>query len=90
MSYSKPAPEIYLRAAEILGVAPTACLAIEDLENGVRSAISAGMTVVQVPDLVQPSVALRALGHIVLRTLGDVATFPFDLGQAQDNSTGMS
>ncbi|MBS0168101.1 MAG: HAD family phosphatase [Nitrospira sp.] len=90
VAYSKPAPEIYLRAAEILGVAPTACLALEDSENGVRAAISAGMTVVQIPDLVQPSVALRALGHIVLRTLGDVATFPFDLGQAQDNSTGMS
>ncbi len=84
VSRSKPAPEIYLRAAEILGVAPAACLALEDSENGVRSAISAGMTVVQVPDLVQPSVALRALGHIVLKTLRDVATFPFDLRHVAD------
>lgn len=84
---SKPAPDIYLRAAEILSVAPAACLALEDSENGVRSALSAGMTVVQIPDLVQPSAALRALGHIVLRTLGDVAMFRFDPGQTQSSSS---
>jgi len=69
----------------MLNVAPAQCLALEDSGNGVRSAHSAGMTVVQVPDLVQPSAALRALGHIVLRTLGDVATFPFNTGQAQSS-----
>jgi HAD superfamily hydrolase (TIGR01509 family) len=44
----KPDPEIYLRAASALEVAPTACLAIEDSPNGVRSAAAAGMRVLGV------------------------------------------
>ena len=42
---AKPHPDIFLHAAERLGVAPGACLAIEDSVNGVRSAKAAGMTV---------------------------------------------
>lgn len=40
----KPAPEIYLLAAERLGVEPAACLAIEDAPAGVAAARAAGMT----------------------------------------------
>ena len=69
---SKPLPDIYLRAAELLDVRPERCLALEDSENGVRSALAAGMTVIQVPDLVEPSDAVRALGHTILGTLHDV------------------
>ena len=69
---SKPFPDIYLRAAELLGIQPETCLALEDSENGVRAALGAGMTVIQVPDLVQPSAALRELGHTILGTLHDV------------------
>ena len=43
----KPAPDIYLLAAERLGVAPAACVAIEDAPAGVQSAAAAGMLVVQ-------------------------------------------
>ncbi|HEY6744972.1 MAG TPA: HAD family phosphatase [Mycobacteriales bacterium] len=46
----KPAPDVYLAAAERLGVDPTACVAIEDSANGLRSAAAAGMTVVAVPN----------------------------------------
>ena len=69
---SKPLPDIYLRAAELLDVRPERCLALEDSENGVRSALAAGMTVIQVPDLVEPSEAVRELGHTILGTLHDV------------------
>lgn len=51
----KPAPEPYLLAAARLGVAPARCLAFEDSEVGARSAHAAGMTVVQVPDIVPVS-----------------------------------
>lgn len=44
----KPDPEIYRRAAERLGVAPDACLAVEDAPAGIASAQAAGMTVVAV------------------------------------------
>ena len=40
----KPDPEIYLRAAELLGVPPEQCLAIEDAPAGIRAARAAGMT----------------------------------------------
>lgn len=44
----KPAPDGYLRVAELLGVDPAECLVIEDSSNGLRSALAAGMTVVEV------------------------------------------
>ena len=43
----KPAPDVYLRAAERLDVAPGQCIAIEDSVHGVASASAAGMRVVQ-------------------------------------------
>lgn len=46
----KPAPDVYLLAAERLGVDPTKCLALEDSPNGSRSAVAAGMTCFAVPD----------------------------------------
>lgn len=45
----KPAPDVYLRAASDLGVAPSRCLAVEDSVAGVRSARAAGMFVVAIP-----------------------------------------
>jgi HAD superfamily hydrolase (TIGR01509 family) len=51
----KPAPDPYLLAAERLGAAPARCLAFEDSETGAMSARAAGMTVVQVPDLLPAS-----------------------------------
>lgn len=49
---SKPAPDPYLLAAKRLGAAPERCLVFEDSEVGAEAAHSAGMCVVQVPDLV--------------------------------------
>jgi HAD superfamily hydrolase (TIGR01509 family) len=46
----KPAPDVYLEAARRLGVDPNASLAVEDSENGIRSAHAAGMKVVGVPN----------------------------------------
>jgi beta-phosphoglucomutase-like phosphatase (HAD superfamily) len=58
-------------------VDPRSCLALEDSEYGVRAAHAAGMTVIQVPDMTQPTADLRALGHIVLESLAEVAGYPF-------------
>jgi sugar-phosphatase len=49
--HGKPAPDGYLRAAELLGVDPATCLALEDAEPGVRSALDSGARVVVVGDL---------------------------------------
>lgn len=69
---SKPAPDIYLKAAFELSFDPCDCLVLEDSANGVKAAVGAGMTVVQIPDLVQPDEELLKLGHIVLHGLSDV------------------
>ncbi|MCM0000961.1 MAG: HAD family phosphatase [Erythrobacter sp.] len=46
VTQGKPAPDIYLLAAERLGVPPSACLVIEDSPSGVRAAKAAGMEVI--------------------------------------------
>ena len=46
----KPAPDVYLEAANRLGVEASRCAAIEDSSNGLRSAHAAGMTVIAVPN----------------------------------------
>lgn len=46
VTLGKPAPDIYLLAAERLGVAPEACLVIEDSPSGIKAAKAAGMEVV--------------------------------------------
>jgi HAD superfamily hydrolase (TIGR01509 family) len=68
----KPAPDPFLKAAEQLGVEPGLCLALEDSHNGVRSASSAGMMTVMVPDLLEPTDEIRGLCTFVARDLHEV------------------
>ena len=44
----KPAPDIFLRAAELLGIAPEDCWVIEDSKPGVAAGIAAGMRVIAI------------------------------------------
>ncbi len=50
----KPAPDIYLFAAEKLGLSPEECIAVEDSSNGALSACEAGCFTVMVPDMDEP------------------------------------
>tara|TARA_R110001583_G_scaffold51161_2_gene159704 strand:+ start:27853 stop:28524 length:672 start_codon:yes stop_codon:yes gene_type:complete len=68
----KPHPEIFLLAAQRLKVAPEHCLAFEDSNNGVRSAVAANMQVFQVPDLVSPCDEVSRLGHTIKKSLQEV------------------
>jgi beta-phosphoglucomutase len=56
----KPAPDLYLKAAEELGRAPGDCVAFEDSYPGVESALAAGMRVVGVTTTHTP----EELGHV--------------------------
>ena len=50
----KPAPDVYLAAAEALGAEPARCVAIEDSSNGLRAAAAARMRVIAVPNAHYP------------------------------------
>jgi len=45
VAHAKPAPDLFLHAANELGIAPSGCLVIEDSVNGVRAALAADMRV---------------------------------------------
>ena len=63
----KPAPDVYLEAARRLGVDADGCVAIEDSENGIRSAHAAGMRVIALPNPVfAPGEEALALAALVL------------------------
>jgi len=48
VTHGKPNPEIFLKAAEKLGLRPSDCVVIEDAPQGVRAALAAGMRVIAV------------------------------------------
>ena len=69
VEHGKPEPDIYLFAAQKLGVEPHNCLAIEDSPNGITAAYRAGMYAVMVPDLTQPD---RELQKMIYRKCDDL------------------
>ena len=70
IKHSKPAPDCYLKAAELLGVDPADCIAFEDSFNGLRSALDAGTTVVAVTTA-HPAVELKDLSHFQIPDFTD-------------------
>ena len=68
----KPKPDIYLYAAQQLGLPPEQCMALEDSPNGVRSASAAGCMTVMVPDLTPPDEELEGLIYAKADSLLDV------------------
>lgn len=52
IAHGKPAPDIYLAAAEALALRPEACLGVEDSANGLKALNAAGVPGVMIPDLV--------------------------------------
>ena len=71
----KPAPDIYLKTSERLGVPPHHCLVLEDSDAGARSAHAAGMNVIIVPDLKEPADDVKSLAYRVESSLSDVLRF---------------
>lgn len=82
----KPHPEPYLRAAELLGVDPVECVAIEDSPTGAASALAAGCTTIAVPHVVDvpPAERQHRVGSLLeldlttLRHLAAEGTPPID------------
>jgi HAD superfamily hydrolase (TIGR01509 family) len=72
VAHSKPAPDLFLLAAQRLGINPADCLVLEDSEAGVRAARAAGMNVIMVPDFVPPSPEVVSMATSVCETLHEV------------------
>jgi beta-phosphoglucomutase-like phosphatase (HAD superfamily) len=69
----KPAPDVYLEAARRLGTAPESCAAVEDSHAGIRSAKSAGMRVIAIPNAsYPPDDETLALADVRLATLDEL------------------
>ena len=69
----KPAPEVYLEAARRLGVDPADCAAVEDSQNGIRSAKRAGMRVFAIPNPhYPPDLAALAEADVVLESIAQL------------------
>ncbi len=68
----KPMPDIYIYAANELGLDPSECAALEDSPNGVKSASSAGCKTIMVPDLTQPDEELLGIIAAKADSLEDV------------------
>jgi len=78
VAQTKPNPDPYLLAAELLGVDPVRCVAFEDSETGATSAVAAGCLTVVVPSLVpvSPEVGHRqaaSLTELDLAHLGELS-----------------
>jgi HAD superfamily hydrolase (TIGR01509 family) len=72
--FAKPHPECFLKAASLLGVAPAACLALEDSHHGIRAAHAAGMAAIMVPDMLQPTPEIEPLCAGIVASLAEVHT----------------
>jgi HAD superfamily hydrolase (TIGR01509 family) len=68
VKHGKPAPDIFLRAAQLLGVEPGACWVIEDSKPGVAAGLAAGMQVIAITNT-HPAEELGGATRIV-------ATYP--------------
>lgn len=75
VTHEKPHPEPYLRGAELMGAAPGACIAVEDSQPGLASAVAAGTRAIGIPAHVDlPMSASYTLWDTLEgRTLDDLA-----------------
>lgn len=73
VEHGKPAPDIFLHAARLLGADPSQCLVFEDAPAGVAAAVAAGMHVVAVPSL--PRKSARLLYSSAHQTLASLLDF---------------
>lgn len=72
VAHGKPAPDVFLKAAEEIHMDPKDCYVFEDAFSGVRAGHAAGSRTVMIPDMNQPDDEIRALAAGVYESLLDV------------------
>lgn len=76
ISRSKPDPEVFLKAAEYLGIDPARCVVVEDAVAGIEAGEAAGMYTVSIGDAAE-----QGTGDAKLGTFSDLAQVLTDLGR---------
>ena len=71
LEHGKPAPDIFLLAAEKISCDPKECYVFEDSANGVKAGYAAGCVTVMVPDQIPPSEEIKALDIEICSSLGE-------------------
>lgn len=72
VEHGKPAPDIFLKAAENLGVKPEDCVVLEDAVNGVRAAKAAKMKCIAVPAPAEIENPEFKVADLMAESLGDI------------------
>lgn len=72
---SKPAPDIFLKACQELGVSPENTYAIEDSYNGIRAAHAGQLRPIMVPDLLEADDEMRGMAECVCDNLNEVIDY---------------
>ncbi len=72
VEHGKPAPDIFLKACEELGVAPEEVIAVEDSINGIKSSHAAGTYPVMVVDLIEPNEDVIPLAKKIYRAITEL------------------
>lgn len=68
----KPAPDVFILAAEKLGVLPEECFVIEDSANGIIAGYKAGMRCIGIPDILEFNAEIKKLMFASSNSLLDV------------------
>jgi HAD superfamily hydrolase (TIGR01509 family) len=81
----KPAPDLFLHAADRMGVAPGRCVVVEDSLHGVRAARAAGMRVFAYAGGLTPAAKLAGAGTIVFERMQDLPRLLGTAGARDDD-----
>lgn len=73
VEHGKPSPDIFLLAAERLGLDAKDCYVFEDAINGVNAGVASGAKTIMIPDLTQPTDEIRAKVAMVCKTLKEAS-----------------
>lgn len=71
VTHGKPAPDIFLLAAQQIGCEPENCYVFEDGTNGIRAGAAARCTTIMIPDLTPPNAQLEQLCAGIYPSLSD-------------------
>jgi HAD superfamily hydrolase (TIGR01509 family) len=72
VAHTKPAPDVYLLAASMLGVNPRDCLVIDDTPTGIRAGVAAGATAIGYANFTDPRALLAAGASAVIHRMQDL------------------